>query len=384
MPSIGIYPGEMDHPGGGSILIDGLVRHLVANLGHKYRFVVCAEKTSRKLPWLDGKALSVTRNPRKNLWERLWPRNSQRTVPPVPWREILEKNDVEFVLNLSPFECLELTVPFIQFVWDLKHRTDPWYPEFNRRRDWDDRETKLQKILPRAARVIVGTETGREEILRHYGLSPKNVCAIPLPYPDHFDSAKASQRKDLPEDFLFYPAQFWPHKNHFNLIRALGFLGSKYKIKMDLVLTGSDQFYQKNVQSFAKKMKLNSQIRFLGYVNNTEIPGLYRRAKALVYPSLFGPDNLPPMEALAAGCPAIVADIPGARDQLKNAVLYFDPYDPSDLAKKIFDLLKSRSRARNLVKKGFQLARKNSMENYVRKTDAILQRLFLEKKCWTE
>ena len=63
----------------------------------------------------------------------------------------------------------------------------------------------------------------------------------------------------------------------------------------------------------------------------------------MVFPSLFGPDNLPPLEAIAHGCPAMVADIPGAREQLGSAVSYFQPFSELKLAEQMLLQLETSS-----------------------------------------
>jgi glycosyltransferase involved in cell wall biosynthesis len=61
-------------------------------------------------------------------------------------------------------------------------------------------------------------------------------------------------------------------------------------------------------------------------------------SRAKIFLSYFGPDNFPPLEAFVLGCPVIAADVPGAREQIGEAALLFDPSNPSDIAAKIESL----------------------------------------------
>ena len=74
------------------------------------------------------------------------------------------------------------------------------------------------------------------------------------------------------------------------------------------------------------------RVRFLGFVETSELVRLYRGAHALVYLSFFGPENLPPLEAFALGCPVVQADVAGAREQLGDAALRVPPTDASAVA----------------------------------------------------
>ena len=117
-----------------------------------------------------------------------------------------------------------VSVPYIATVWDLEHRKQPYFPEVSTTGwRWEDRERNYRSVLPRAARVITGTSTGKKEIVSFYGVNPDNVHVVPFPADDDFHDVSADkivngQRKcGIGNPFIFYPAQFWPHKNHVNL-----------------------------------------------------------------------------------------------------------------------------------------------------------------------
>ena len=92
-------------------------------------------------------------------------------------------------------------------------------------------------MLPRATRVITGTNVGKQEIIDCYGVAPENISVIPFPAPSFApeDLAPLDIRKifDLHKDYLFYPAQFWPHKNHVNILHCLKKLKEEHKIVLD-------------------------------------------------------------------------------------------------------------------------------------------------------
>src|SRR6202795_4272080 len=106
-------------------------------------------------------------------------------------------------------------------------------------------------------------------------------------------------------------------------------LHDKYGYEPQLVFTGSDkplfnyakQGNQSFVQERAHDLSLPDQVIFAGFVSREDLIGLYQQALALVYPSFFGPENLPPLEAFALGCPVIVARISGSREQFADAAV---------------------------------------------------------------
>ena len=92
---------------------------------------------------------------------------------------------------------------------------------------------------------------------------------------------------------------------------------------------------------FVGRLVLEERVKFVGHVDDQELSRLYLSATALVYASLSGPENLPPLEAMAAGCPVLNSDFPGAREQLGEAALLVPPLDPNAWAAAMEEVLES-------------------------------------------
>src|SRR5262249_41499920 len=160
---------------------------------------------------------------------------------------------IDIVWFLDPLAPLApvtsgLSAPFITSVWDLEHRKLPYFPEVSVSGwDWESRERTYRSVLPRAACVLTGTHAGRTEIVQYYGVNPDNVNVVPFPVPSFAGGEQLLSSCDIHEkygirgDFLLYPAQFWPHKNHINLLIALDLLKRKRGTVIEMVFTGSDR-----------------------------------------------------------------------------------------------------------------------------------------------
>ena len=113
-----------------------------------------------------------------------------------------------------------------------------------------------------------------------------------------------------------------------------------------------------------------------------ELAVLYRRALALTYVSFFGPENLPPLEAFALGCPVIAADVPGAREQLGDSALLVDPTRPEEIAQAIRSLHRDPSLRQTLVERGRARAARWTALDFVRGVFAILDEFEAVRRCW--
>lgn len=267
-----------------------------------------------------------------------------------------------------------LSVPVFATVLDLAHRQLPFFPEVSRTGwDWESRENHYRRVLPRAARIFIGTHVGKWQIVRCYGVDPANIVVNPFPTPvfargaEPLDDGEVLGRHALTPGFLFYPAQFWSHKNHVNLLLALKQLETEHGLTPDLVLTGADKGNLAHVLQVTSELGLQQRVHYLGFVSNSDLAALYRCAAALVFPSFVGPDNLPPLEAFSLGCPVLASRIEGAEEQLGSvAAGFFDPTRPEDIAAVIARVLGNSNYRTGLIINGRELAARRTPEAYVK------------------
>lgn len=295
---------------------------------------------------------------------------------------------IEVMWFVGPY-YVEVDIPYIFTVWDLQHRLQPWFPEVTAKGQWRGREEHYASAIPRASAVIIGTESGRAEIVQFYRVPPERVKMIPLPTPRFALNASKDSGKEvlnkyrIPEGYLFYPAQFWPHKNHVGLLLAIKILQEQHGLTLPVVFVGSDQGNLQYIRRMVDELGLSRQVHFLGFVPQEDLVGLYRNAFALTFLTFFGPDNLPPLEAFALGCPVIASNVAGAQEQLGDAALLVDPRDEERIALAIRSLHDDLELRRTLVQRGFERAVKWTGEDYVRSVFAILDEFEPIRRCWS-
>jgi glycosyltransferase involved in cell wall biosynthesis len=169
--------------------------------------------------------------------------------------------------------------------------------------------------------VLTISEHARQGILEHVGVPADRVWAIPLGV-DHErftpDGPALPAGRGLPERYVLYPANLWPHKNHARLLDAFAAFGDE---DLWLVLTG---------QTYGRERLLagRARVRHLGHVSAGELAALYRGAAAVVFPSLFEGFGLPPLEAMACAVPVAASDRGSLAEVCGDAALAFDPEQP--------------------------------------------------------
>jgi len=246
---------------------------------------------------------------------------------------ILKLNNVDFVWSLFPISY-PLKIPFATTVWDLQHRSQPFWPEFRQSNGWQIRDSAYSNVLPKASLIISGTHFGRKEISHYYNIAMERILVAPFPIGQFQELDTRIRDKNL----FFYPAQFWPHKNHYNLILGFKIALESTSKELKLVLPGSDKGSLKEIKKFVSKLGLENNVCFPGFINDSDLKELYLNACGMVYPSYFGPDNLPPLEAISYGCQVATAILPGLDVESNVFDSYFDPDSPIDICNSIIRL----------------------------------------------
>jgi glycosyltransferase involved in cell wall biosynthesis len=299
---------------------------------------------------------------------------------------VAEGLGVEFVWFLTA-QPERTDIPYMTVVWDLQHRATPWFPEMSSNGIWDGRDAVHRWFLQRASRIITGTQVGRDQLVQFFQIPADNILTLAHPTPSYVfcepkeASASAIEKLGLKPPYVLYPAQFWPHKNHVNLLRAIADLKRRGEM-VSLALVGSDKGNQRFVADVAAREGISEQVHFLGFVERDVLIALYRHALALTYVSWCGPENLPPLEAFALGCPVIATRIPGAEEQLAEAALLCEPGNPRSISDAILKLRSDTSFRQRMIDAGHIRAKKTSPDGYVAGVLKCLDEFAAIRCCW--
>lgn len=314
-------------------------------------------------------------------------------IPKPPTNtSLLDQAAKDFSLDFIWFISIgyqKVNIPFIYTVWDLQHRKQPWFPEVSTTGwEWDKRDLHFRNALSRASKIITGTNAGKDEIVRAYGVDENNVIVIPLPAPEFSNEVKASSNVDikrkygLRSHYLLYPAQLWPHKNHINVLYALDHLKKEHSIDIDMVFVGSDKGNENYIRRTIKRLSLENSVHLLGFVSHEDLVALYMNAFALLFASYFGPDNLPPLEAFALECPVIASKVSGAEEQLGNGALFFNPINYLEMANSIKALFDEPDLRNTLTKNGLERLKLCNADDYIKKICHIFDSFEHVVRCW--
>jgi glycosyltransferase involved in cell wall biosynthesis len=186
--------------------------------------------------------------------------------------------------------------------------------------------------------VVVPSRHSSRSLQRHVGIQPDRIAVAPYGVDhDRFGPdgapAPAVDSLDLPERFVIYPGNLWPHKNHERLVEAMALTEDR---DIALVLTGQPSPRLEPLTALAARRGVGHRIQHVGYVCAAAVPELYRRAVGMVFPSLYEGFGFPVLEAMACGC-AVASSTEGSLAEIVDArvAVLLDPRDPHDIARAI-------------------------------------------------
>ena len=255
-----------------------------------------------------------------------------------------------------------LRVPSIVSFHDLQHEV---FPQFFNWRSLRARRVLFDATFRHATLMQASSIAMRNDALRVYrdSLVPERVTVIPegVDYAVFSGPSDEDARKTygLPDEFMFYPAQLWHHKNHLRLLEAIDLVWTREATKIPLVLTGAEYEAAPAIRSFIADRGFGDRVFLLGKVPFPSLMSLYRQTRYVVSASLHESNCLPVLEAAASGSPIIVSDIAANRESAEVFRLrLFDPFDVESIATALSEAWRHRHGNQEAVNANRESARR--------------------------
>ncbi len=247
----------------------------------------------------------------------------------------------------------------------------PWAYEKNHSRIWKNNMTGLKK----ADMIMTISEFSKKEIIK-YLKYPEDRIKIVSAAVDHELYQKKRDRTilnklNLPLDhkYVLYVGSETPRQNLKFLLKAFNKL-KKNLPNVKLLKIGDSQSYgaRKQLLISIKEMRLENDVKFIGYVPEDELPKWYNASDLLVYPCLYAGFGLPPLEAMACGTPVITSNTSSLPEVVEEAGIMVDPYDVNSMALKMYEVLTNQGLHEDLTKKGLKRAQTFTWDNAANET----------------
>jgi glycosyltransferase involved in cell wall biosynthesis len=326
-------------------------------------------------PYLRKAALTLTRFLHARLKVQYW------RTPEVDTLRLTRAFGADVALSIPGYIHPDL-LPLrnVLVMPDIQHE---YCPEFFTPHDLDERRRLYTASARRATHICAISEFTRQTVIERLGIPPERVstahlAADPVFHPESVwrqDGRRVLERYGLPRgEYLVFPGNTWPHKNHAGAIAALRALREGYGLDPLLVCTGSPKDAQGDLLATIQRADLGGRVRFLGYCPPTDMPALYEGAAALVFPSLFEGFGLPLLEAMWCDCPIVCSNTTSLPEIAGEAALLADPRAPEELADALSRVLTDKELRRTLIARGQERVRAFSWTRFTMEIVSALQR----------
>lgn len=276
--------------------------------------------------------------------------------------------DIDLIISpiSSVYPHIFLNIPFVFTLHDLQ---EEYYPDFFSKKELFYRRLYNSRLCKKAKSIICESNYVKNDIIKFYKVQENKIHIVESPPPNSFIETDLLKSKNestiakynLPNEYIYYPAQTWYHKNHINLLKAFKLLSNEYP-KLFLILSGSVQNNHANVLNYIKENNL--KVKHLGYLDYEDLPYIYKNSKMLVLPTLFESISIPIWEAFSLGVPVCSSNAVALPQQVGDAGLLFDPKDPIDISEKIKIILKDDKKTKIMKEIGRKKVESFNHKNY--------------------
>jgi glycosyltransferase involved in cell wall biosynthesis len=231
-----------------------------------------------------------------------------------------------------PFGATFMTcpgIPTLSTVVDLLHLD---YPEGLTWNERTHRSNYFTQMALTADSYQCISDYGAKKLSESYNIDPDRIIRTHLIIADRL-KLMTRKKNDSPHPFFFYPANFWPHKNHLTLLVAYAHYLSVVKSNAwDLVLTGFDSSETKSIMKTTETLGISDHVRYEGHVSETRLHEIWSSSSALVFPSLHEGFGIPLVEAMAYRLPIICGQTTCLREVAGDAAIFVDAANPVSVA----------------------------------------------------
>ena len=220
----------------------------------------------------------------------------------------------------------------------------------------------VRASVRRAACVIAISAFTRQDLVTRYGIAAEKISVIHLAAGPAFGVLDDAGRQRLPEGvsepYVLAVGNLEPRKNLARLIEAFAAVAFEPGVSAKLVLVGKSKGQEAPLARLVEQHGLRERVVFTGFVEEDQLVLLYNRAALFIYPSLYEGFGLPPLEAMACGCPVVASNVTAIPEVLGDAALLVDPTSTRALAEAMRQVLLGNELARDLRARGLrQVAR---------------------------
>jgi glycosyltransferase involved in cell wall biosynthesis len=281
---------------------------------------------------------------------------------------LLLKNKVNVLSHRRLFKNRNIKV--IGWIPDLQNKV---YPNFFPKATLQERENYIYNEINNTDKIFVSSNQIKKEFKKYYKLQ-KNI----IPFRMMLNLSKKKNKINIQKKFIYFPSQFWVHKNHIIILDAIKELKKK-RIKIQFIFSGNKKDYRSpnhfnKLKQKINELGINKEVKILSNISEKQKINLQSTCVAMISPSYYEGWSTINEEARTLNKYIFLSNIPGHIEQRNSGSIYFPPNNAHILVKKIKSFLKKK----NYLNES-KLEKKNKLLYNKIKNEAVRQLLKVYK-----
>jgi glycosyltransferase involved in cell wall biosynthesis len=266
-------------------------------------------------------------------------------------------------------------VPTVISIMDLSYIH---FPELFRKNDLYQLLNWTKFSAKKAKKIFTISEFSKNDIIKAYKKASADVV-VTYPGIKPIGSSKVhkilnmqdlSKKFGINKNYILFVGTLQPRKNIEKLVEAFSKLQEK---DLQLIIVGKKGWLYENILTSPDKFGVSDKVKFLDFVEDEDLPSIYKNALCFVLPSLYEGFGLPVLEAMKYGCPVLVSNVSSLPEAGGEAALYFDPNNVNDMSKAIEKVISNEKLRQDMIKKGYNQIKKFSWEKTAKETLKVLE-----------
>ncbi len=284
----------------------------------------------------------------------------------LPLALTIDKPRADVVFTPTHYIPRFVSIPRVMTIFDLSYIH---YPELFKQKDLHQLVHWTRYSARHAAHIITISEFSKRAIMEEYKVPEERITVV---YPGFTELRTQSSMTKFTNKYILSVGTLQPRKNYVRLIEAFSRLDSN----VDLIIVGKKGWLYEEILSAPKRLDVENRVKFLEFVPDEDLPGLYRNALCLALPSLYEGFGLPVLEAMSYGCQVVVSKSSSLPEIAGEAGIYVDPESVDSIRVGLEKGTKAKSEAKGLIEAGFERAKQFTWENAAKKTIAVLEQVY--------
>jgi glycosyltransferase involved in cell wall biosynthesis len=285
----------------------------------------------------------------------------------LPFELYIDRQRPDVFFSPSHYGPRLAPMPTAMSIMDLSYIH---YPQLFNKKDLYQLVNWTKYSVKRASKIFTISLASKNDIIKTYKVPDDRVVVT---YPGV--KKALSMRKDkFNFDYILFVGTLQPRKNIVRLVEAFSKLTPKHP-NLKLLIVGKKGWLYEDILKAPQKYNVESDVKFLDFVEDSKMQNLYKDALCFVLPSLYEGFGLPVLEAMKYGCPVVLSNVSSLPEAGGDAALYFDPQDADDMAKTMDKVISDPKLRGNMIKKGHGQVKKFSWEKTAKQTLSVLEDL---------